>query len=218
MIKEDGNELERAKAYEFLAGIFLKEPTHETLNGLKEWAKTGEEVQLFSLIERLEIQDPELKDLKQEYYDLFFVPVSGRFTPPFESAIRGAIRQDGQKTKFGAFWGEETIQIAAQYERMEFNPHLLSSFEPLRQLNLPDHIGDELAYMAYLCRLEAERQRVNQTVEALQTLEKEFLRAHLLKWLPDFVEDLLKVSQSGFYLYFAEMARDLCQDELTVLG
>lgn len=215
MVEADENVLARAKAYEFLAGIFLKEPTREALDELKTWAKAGGEMQLLFLIEQLEAQDQELKELKQEYYDLFFVPVSGRFIPPFESAIRGALRTDGQKTKFGALWGEETIKVSALYERMGFNPQLLPIFEPLRQLNLPDHIGAELAYMAYLCHLEAERQNLNPPVKAVQTFEKEFLRSHLLKWLPDFSEDLRKVHQSGFYPYFVDLARDLCRDELT---
>lgn len=216
MFEMDWTAAERAKAYEFLAEIFLQEPDKEGITRLKSWAH-GNEQALLSLLEKIEAQDQELTVLCQEYYDLFFVPVSGRFVPPFESAVRNALRKDGEKTKFGRLLGDETALVDALYRQTEFFPGRLPVFDPLKQLNVPDHLGFELAYMAYLCRLEEER-----VVKGLQTgpirmLEEQFLGSHLNQWLSLLVGDLSRMEQSGYFMYFVEQARDLCLEEEKVL-
>lgn len=53
--------------------------------------------------------------------------MSGRFVPPFESAIRGATRQEGINTKYGEFWNIDTTKMANLYEQTQFRPEGLSS-------------------------------------------------------------------------------------------
>lgn len=218
MFGADGNALERAKAYEFLAGIFLKEPTAEVFELIKDWAESiEEETGLRSLLERIKEKDPSLEALTQEYYDLFFVPVSGRFVPPFEAAIRGALRGEGKKTKFGSFWGSETAQISEIYAGMGFRPQELDIFEPLKQMNIPDHIGFELSALAYLCQVEVNLAQNNQSLEAVRNLEKTLLEKHINRWLPLLKEDLERVESTGFYTYFVHLAGGLCKEEERIL-
>lgn len=217
MSGKEGIALERAAAFEFLAGIFLKEPSVSIMNEVKIWAKEGKEPEMLPLLENIDREDPDLTGLTQEYYDLFFVPVSGRFVPPFESAIRGAVRQDGGATKFGPYWGDTTVKLAALYERTQFHPERLAVFEPLRQLNLPDHVGLELSFMAYLCCLEAQQLERGLSAKLIRKIQTDFLQEHLRGWVGLWVNDLEKVPQSGYYLYFARQARDLCQEETQVL-
>lgn len=217
MSGKEGIALERAGAFEFLAGIFLKEPSVSIVNELKVWAKEGEDAKMLSLLENVVQEDPDLTGLTQEYYDLFFVPVSGRFVPPFESAIRGAVRQAGGPTKFGSYWGDTTVKLADLYERTRFHPERLAVFEPLRQLNLPDHVGLELSFMAYLCRLEAKQLERGLSAKLIRKIQTNFLQEHLRGWLGLWVNDLERVQQSGYYLYFARQARDLCQEEAQTL-
>lgn len=203
----------RAGAYEFLAGIFLKKPSPEILSELNAWAQTSGDSQIQSLLTKILKKDPCLENLEQEYYDLFFVPVSGRFVPPFESAITGALREEGKTTKFGSFWGTETVEIAHLYERTGFQPNQLVIFGPLRELNLLDHLGFELSFMAYLCRLQEEQENLGLAISGLQQLQKSVLTQHLNRCLPLFVKDLERVDQSGYYLYFAKLTQTLCEEE-----
>lgn len=208
---------ERAQAYEFLAGIFLKEPSEEILAELCKWAKASSEDEILPLLTNISTTDYLLEDLKQEYYDLFFVPVSGRFVPPFESAIVTASRRAGEKTKFGFFWGAETTEISQLYKRTEFHPEQLTIFEPLREINIPDHLGFELSFMAYLYRLHTNHKNRGLSTSGIRQLEAFFLDRHLNRWLPLFVADLEQVTQSGYYLYFARLARTLCQEDASDL-
>lgn len=203
----------RAQAFEFLAGIFLKEPTREIFNELQAWAESSGEQEAIELLRKIVQNDPDLTGLVQEYYDLFFVPVSGRFVPPFESAIRDAWRYEEKKTRFGSLWGKATTEVASFYERIEFHPESLAAFEPLRHLNLPDHIGFELSFMSYLYHHEAEELKQSLTTKRVRRLEQEFLQNHLEHWIPLLVHDLSLIDQSGFYLYFAMLARDFCLEE-----
>ncbi|GAB6174233.1 molecular chaperone TorD family protein [Paradesulfitobacterium aromaticivorans] len=217
MIEREETAGDRARAFEFLAGIFLKEPSMAAFNEVRIWAAEGKDPEILSLLQEINNQDPGLTELTQEYYDLFFVPVSGRFVPPFEAAIVGAMRQEGRQTKFGAYWGEQTIKLASLYEQTRFHPGELEVFEPLRGLNLPDHIGFELAYMAYLIRLEGKQGANGLSVKMIKKLEVQFLNEHLRVWLPLLVEDLRAVPQSGYYPYFAQLARDFCREEAGVI-
>ncbi len=207
----------RAQAYEFLAGIFLKEPSAEILSELKTWAGINADGESQVLLAQIAQEDPLLDNLKQEYYDLFFVPVSGRFVPPFESAIISASRKEGKKTKFGSFWGLETTKVSDFYARAEFRPEQLTVFEPLRQINLPDHIGFELSFMAYLCRWQAQQKNRGLSTSEILRVQTSFLTRHLNRWLPLFVNDLGHTQQSGYYPYFAKIAQELCAQEVSDL-
>ncbi len=203
----------RAQAYEFLAGIFLKEPTAEILSELKSWAQVSADEEIQILLAKIAREDSLLAALKQEYYDLFFVPVSGRFVPPFESAVISASREEGEKTKFGSFWGLETAKVSDFYAHAEFRPEQLTVFEPLRQINLPDHIGFELAFMAYLCRWQARLESRGSATTEIQAAQASFLTRHLNRWLPLFAGDLGQTRQSGYYPYFTKIAQELCAQE-----
>lgn len=216
MFETDGSVLERARAYEFLAGIFLKEPATEIIKILKEWVEAvdaAERDELLEIINTIQAQDPELKDLTQEFYDLFFVPVSGRFVPPFESPIRGAERQEGKKIKYGSHWGLQAHRLIDHYERMGFKSETLNIFEPLKQTKIPDHLGLELSFLAYLYRLEDVALQADQETTGLHQLQHRILTDHLLGWLPQFTEDLEKVEATGYYSYFAHLALELCQED-----
>lgn len=216
MIGMDENAMDRARGYEVLAEVFLKEPLPEEMEGLKVWTDSGSTEKLLELkviLEKIQSDDPELINLTQEYYDLFFVPVSGRFIPPFESTIRGAKREKGKKIKYGAYWGMQTHQLAALYEKVGFDPGALEIFEPLKETKMPDHLGLELLFIAYLCRLEDKAVKSGQEITGLRQLQNRMLNDHLLGWLPQFTTELVRLESSGYYSYFALLALELCREE-----
>lgn len=208
--------INRAKGYEVLAEVFLKEPSPELIKGIQMWteAAAAEELNLLKdILKNVHTYDPKLENLTQEYYDLFFVPVSGRFIPPFESTIRGAKREKGKKIKYGAHWGTQAYRLADLYEKLGFNPGALAIFAPLKETKIPDHLGLELLFMAYLCRLEDRRTKAGQDITTVRQLQKTMINDHLLGWLPQFTEELVKLEVSGFYSYFAQLALELCREE-----
>lgn len=209
---------ERAKVYEILSGVFLKEPNSEMFSLLKKWVYTLKDEEGIRVLAKVEEQDPNLERLTQEYYDFFFVPVSGLFVPPFEAAIRGAQRKKGRKTKFGSYWRDTTVSIAHLYEQIGFASQNLKMFEPLKAMSIPDHLGLELSALAYLCRVEARRHQEGQSVDSITYLEKVLLERHLTQWLDLFVQDLKEVDKTGFYTAFASLASEFCRLEVAELA
>lgn len=214
MFETEESAWERAKVYELFAGVFLKEPTLEGLAILKNWAEDLEEVsELNALLQEIETEDPELEALVQDYYDLFFVPVSGRFVPPFEAAIRGAQRQKGRKTKFGGFWGNSTLELMHFYQGIGFDPKQLAVFQPLKESNIPDHLGFELCALAYLCYAEETKIKEGQDADHLRHLQKTLLDEHLNQWLDLLQKDLKKVDRTGLYACLVGLISDFCRQE-----
>ena len=79
----------------------------------------------------------------------------------------------------------------------------------------PDHVGSELAFMAHLCGAEADalRDGLDTTVARLQSMQRAFLRLHLLRWLPALVVAIETVD-AGLYAAAARLALDLGVDHL----
>src|SRR5690606_4284237 len=124
-------------AYELFAYAFSQEPSQELLALLKEAR---------SSLESLAREDMPVdgeENLKQEYYDRFFVPKSKLYVPPFEAVIRT-----------GLLDSPHTLHVKACYDMVEFNPHESNIYEALKYIIYPDHIAFELIFMTYLCRSE----------------------------------------------------------------
>lgn len=124
----------RMEIYKLLAYTFLNEPSKKLLRSLKD-AKT-----FFEKITGTKIpsyQEQDLDDIAQEYYDRFFIPKSGYYVPPFESAIVNRTYK-GLKVNYGKLDSDETIHVKACYEMVDFKPEKLEVFEPLRYISFPE--------------------------------------------------------------------------------
>lgn len=85
MFEMDENVIDRARGYEVLAEIFLKEPSTEGMEGLKAWTDSGSTEKLLELkaiLEKIQNEDSELMNLTQEYYDLFLFLYRAVLFPP----------------------------------------------------------------------------------------------------------------------------------------
>lgn len=82
-----------------------------------------------------------------------------------------------------------------------------------------DHIAVELDFMANLCK-EMDSLLGQKSVEgALQNLklQKEFLRDHLVKWVPDLCESMKKAAESKLYKSVAELTKGFISMEVQVV-
>jgi len=145
-----------------------------------------------------------LDAITQEYYDLFFVPSSARYVPPFESAAISKV-----------LWGRETIHCAECYKAVSFDPFGLDIFPPLKEQGVPDHIGLQLAFSAFLTKMDAESKASPESA-LWRNLELQFLQEHLLNWVPSYAEALKKRSDTFYSALTAALADFLAMDALAL--
>ena len=197
----------RTDVYSFLASIFLQEPNEQTLH---------KQLRLLQIELKYPLADRTMMEkIKQEFFDCFFVPVSASYTPPYESAL---LNYD-EKRQFGYLTGPATQEVLAFYQGVQFDPLELSVFEPLKEVSLPDHVGFELAYMAYLCQQEdaAQKRGAASAATMWAVWQKEFLSQHLARWLPKLAKALAD-RQAEFYATAAEFAASWVNADLGELS
>jgi len=69
-----------------------------------------------------------------------------------------------------------------------------------------DHIAMELAFMSYLCGKDESK------------MQKEFLEEHLLRWVPQFCDDVAQKAESDFYRGIAKLTKGFLALEQKALG
>ncbi|MEW6622304.1 MAG: molecular chaperone TorD family protein [Bacillota bacterium] len=193
----------RAGIYETLARGFLKEPDSSFATRLGELLEILRPLlDLDLILEDCYIYDQEL--LTQEYYDRIFVPSSGKYVPPFESAIVGRMAA-GDILSYGPLNGSETRHVLACYRSVGFNHEELEIFKPVRYLRLADYLGFELAFAAYLCYAQAGEDRSEAAHYKWQELQKIFIEQHLGRWCKDYAS-LVEIAAPGFYVVLSKLA------------
>lgn len=174
--------------YRLLAETFLSEPTVGGMRNL-EWAASV-----------LGVSGPPpcaLNDLVAEYRALFVVP-NPRYVAPYESVYRDAWevpelpgRQVGggspSRLVKGLLMGESTIAVQECYASVGVVP----------SQELPDHIGNELRFMAFLWTLEGEDS--SELTPDVRTLRLRFCDEHLRAWLDPLRVRILESQRLGFY-------------------
>lgn len=173
--------LTHARLADILASLYLNRPNTILVVGLNEVAKELAEGTALAA-DNLPITE-NIIDLQADYDALFFVPVSGRYLPPYESAQRAQ-----------RLWGPITHQVADFYASVGFDPAELRMDDLWRDLNAPDHIGIELACLSALLQTSA-----SETGPALETALEYFLQRHLMRWLPAYSDELARNAQTSLY-------------------
>lgn len=206
----DQETLARQNTYGFLASLFLQEPEKDKIEEIGQ--------KLNDLINDMDqvmiTSSEEVDDLIQEYYDLFFVPSSGQYVPPFESALRNY--QPKKKKPYGKLFSNDAVHVQSCYDAVGFEPWKLKIFKPLKDVKFPDHIGFELAFMSVLCANEFASRNEEDKAFQWQMLEYEFLSEHLSKWIGNFS---LAISNNtdGFYHKCASATHKVVLEDLKIL-
>jgi TorA maturation chaperone TorD len=105
--------------------------------------------------------------------------------PPYESVYRGE----------GLVMGESTKQVMNLYREVDYGL-------PEGWGYLPDYLGIELDFMAYLCRQETDawQRGAAEIARDKQRLQQEFLANHLLQWAPSFYKQFLSHATNSFLM------------------
>lgn len=196
---------EREITYRFLSGLCLNPPTEELINAVKDmsilslfeddgeskaWKEMAKFVSSASQIANLS------ENLAAERTALFALPSAHL---PHE-----AVYLDNEKRLGGKF----TISVRQFYEKA--GADVLDSC-----IEMPDHIGMELEFMAFLCKTEKDLRKYGDK-EGLNNciyLQKTFLDEHLLKWVYDCCEKIAEKAQLGFYKGIAYLIIEFMNSE-----
>ncbi len=130
-----------------------------------------------------------LETLAVEHTRLFAGP--GKHISPHESVYLS----DGSE-----LIGSTTHQVRRFMESADL-------FLPVNSVYLPDHLSVELDFMADLCAREGTK-----------TLQSEFLKQHLGRWIPAFCEQVCEETELPFYRALAELTRNFIASEQELLA
>lgn len=188
-----GTAAARSKLYGFLAMIFHREVTAETLATMrKPDFQTALAAASAFIAEEPPGSDDDrlLEDLAVDYTKLFVGP--GKHVSPHASVHLGG--------ENGELWGVSTTAVKNYIESLGFE------FEPDYR-GLPDHVSIELELMERLTRAEAGAWRSGDGEAVVHCLEVQqtFLEQHLLMWLPGFCEKIVTMASLAFYREMAEL-------------
>ena len=111
--------------------------------------------------------------------------------PPYESVYRE-----------GRLWGKSTAEVSQTYGRLGVKL-------PGAWTEPPDYIGIELDFMRLICLRERKAWQAGDTDKALEYLEagRDFLRKHIVPWVPGFCEEMYNRAELTFYKGIAQLTR-----------
>jgi TorA maturation chaperone TorD len=178
----------KAAIYGFLAGIFCTAPSADSAGALRELATD------------LGIACPReipLDELRQEYLELLVIP-NPRYVAPYESVFRdqwplppvlkrGSNPAETGATIKGLLMGESTLAVRDCYLKQGLLP----------EEDLPDHISNELRFLAYVCAREAEAPP--EEARKWAELAGRFRRDHVLQWIADLRARVAERERCGYY-------------------
>jgi TorA maturation chaperone TorD len=217
---------ERSVMYQLLASFYLQTPSVEKikleLELLQDAKEIFTEVDFYELIEEAKdryeqvyVNLDAIDLIKQEHYDYLSVPISPNFVPPYESSIVGAkkSKNTGKRNKGGWDYnknsGVSTFNVELAYKTVGFNPSKLNISQDLKRTTRIDHIGFELAFMAFLNEGEEESDE-NVNWYKLQT---QFLNDHLMDFTGKYSE-ILSERSNGFYSNLSKMTASFIRWDL----
>jgi len=197
----------QAELYCFLAGAFRSHPTEESVRPVG--ALTAELGIPFPA-------DLSLRELDQEYMALFVIP-GPRYVAPYESVFRdhwllppvlkrGSNPGETGETIKGLLMGESTLAVRAVYLQAGVLP----------QEDLPDHISNELCFLARLCEMEAEAPP--DKARGLAELRDRFRLEHMMKWIGDLRKKVSENDMLGYYRAVTQLVEAVLQEETSEFG
>jgi TorA maturation chaperone TorD len=185
-----------ARLFDFGARLYLHEPCAQLLEeclAVGSTLKAHFPDQAFPEL-LVKAGREEVATVRQEFFDLFFVPVSHSYCPPFAALRKKSARGLGVA---GDNW--------PLFQETGFLPSLLSGLPSyLRCLNRADYIGFELAFMATLLD-NAGRSNDRAKTTALLNTAATFHEKHLSGWAADLAENIDHKAASAYFRACAQL-------------
>ena len=181
----------REQHYRLLANLYLRPPSEALLEAIRDGG-----VLPIATAAPGEGAPATTADLEAEHTALFVLP-SGVI--PHEAFYRDRDQRLG---------GRVTIAVEQFYRRAGIRVRD-------RCVEMPDHLGLELEFMAALCRLEAGLEEAPDAaaLERCVAFQSAFLEEHLSRWAPECCENVIRHAQGGFYQALARFTTEFLSSE-----
>lgn len=191
-------------ALNLLRQVFLKEPEIDLLEGISRVAvpsgQSGEAGGLPKMVDSVRKNKDRLAEWKEELSVEFARLFIGPAHPP--------------AVPYASFYLSETHSLMTE-ETMAVRKQYLGAGLAVKNLySLPDdHIGIELEFIFHLTWKALELSEAGKDSEAMRILQnrKEFLKEHMVLWVPTFVERILESTHQDFYRGAALFLRELIE-------
>lgn len=176
-----------AQLFKLSSSLYLLEPSAESCKSCVEVGQILEQSHVCDAFpEHLQrASDTPLVELRQEFYDLFLVPMSPSFSSPFERDQRGEA-------------GRAEPQLKSCYQAAGFDPANLAIPYYLRSLNRMDYMGFEVAFIAKLLGAAVQHPDSDQA-QGLCATALAFNRHHLALWGKEYGGQLSEGASSHYF-------------------
>ncbi|MFQ6072669.1 MAG: molecular chaperone [Methanosarcinales archaeon] len=179
----------RGNMYQFFSTIYLREPSKDFIKKILEREFINNLSEIFKKGAKCLKNFAETFDGKLEQYDALVVEYNSLFNVPLEQYV----------APYESAYREGLLYIHAVEVKKFYEANGFSISEDYK--DLPDHVGLELEFMGHLCErgdLEAQ---------------KKFFEDHLIKWVPNLCEEIIKKSESDFYKGIARITKEFLEME-----
>ena len=200
----------RASTYAFLSRLFLVEADESLLEAIDSLVLDAQEDEsgIQSSYRALKSyvharHEGTLTELAVDYARLFLGAQRGDGAYPFESIYtsEGRLLMQEARDQVLALYRQEGLDRAQDFNDPE------------------DHVGLEMEFMAFLCQKAQQALAEDNPEAALLILEKQqrFLHAHLLNWVPAFLQDVRRIARTSFYQAVADLTQHFLESETELL-
>jgi len=200
----------RSQVYGLLSALYMELPDLKWLGGIfdagfqQSFPSIASDFQMAGIKEGLELIAGFVTEFKSKPREEVFKLVSidrtrllhgvGKKTsppPPYESMYRD-----------GRIWGKSTEEVARTCSHLGIKLSEECS-EP------PDYIGIEFDLMRLICSAEKEAWEAGSIDKAGKFLQvgSEFLSQHIMRWVPDFCEQMYRKAELDFYRGLSRLTR-----------
>jgi putative dimethyl sulfoxide reductase chaperone len=206
----------RGDMYRFLSGAFVEPPREVFVAPLLANGFVAELEEIFGAAAVEDLRrfvsgfEGDYAGLVQEFQDLFMVPL-GRYVTPYEAVYRDE-RQVGDTRVRGLLMGPSTLALKELYR--EAGVQIAEDFK-----DLPDHVGLELACMAFLCDAESRAWERDAPAEVrrMRDFQRRLLQDHLLQWVPALCSRIREKAAGPFYRGIARLTQVYLESEVEAL-
>lgn len=185
----------RIFAYDILRKVFLAEPTKELVaqfqKGIINYFPFKEEHQ--QMKEGVDQVSNYLKNFDMDKdFDGLHWDYTRMFIGPYK--IPAPIWESAYVNKEGLLFAEETLEVRRLY--LQYN---LLSLQYGHEAE--DHLGLELDFLFQLSNLSGDlvQEESDNLLQKVFVDQSDFLKEHLLKWIPNFSEKVIEHSETDFY-------------------
>ena len=208
----------RRDLYRFLSAAFLAAPSPELLAhfhdesfraALAEWFSPAVVENFQRVAEAMDAVEFS-NSARLEFTNLFLVP-GGQHIAPYESVFRDRREVEGREIS-GLLMGQSAVDVQQWYRLAALE--ISADFK-----ELPDHIGLEFHYLAYLCDREQAFGDAGDSAKQTRAreMQRDFLKAHVLSWLGALAEKIRALATLPLYPAIASLAVEFCQNDLAAL-